>query len=94
MAPHSERNPFVYFAENHRGPQRPLALAVGRRDIAARQEHQHLVTRRPGNGRPQVAALDIGLQQTIKFAVKAAPVRCDVSRPARLVAPMPAEGLT
>ena len=67
-------------AEDHRGPQRPLALVVGRFDVTARQEHQQLVTRRHGNGRSQVAALHIGrleVQQAIQLAVKAAPVRCD-----------------
>src|ERR1700719_5314311 len=67
-------------AEDHRGPQRPLALVVGRLDVAARQEYQQLVARRHDNGRPQVAALDIGrleVQQAIQLAVKAAPMRCD-----------------
>ena len=52
--------PVRHSAEDHRGPQCPLALVVGRLDVAARQEHQQLVARRHGNGRPQVAALDTG----------------------------------
>jgi hypothetical protein len=52
----------------------PPALVVGHLDVAARQEHQQLVARRHGNGRTQVAALDIGrleVQQAIQLAVKA-----------------------
>ena len=69
--------PVRHFAKDHRGPQRPLALVVGRFDVTARQEHQQLVTRRDGNGRSQMASLDIGrleVQQAIQLAVKAAPV--------------------
>ena len=66
--------PVRHSAEDHREPQRPLALVVGCLDVAARQEHQQLVARRHGNGRPQVAALDIGrleVQQAIQLAVEA-----------------------
>jgi hypothetical protein len=57
-----------------------LAPVVGRLDVAARQEHQQLVARRHGDGRPQVAALDIGrleVQQAIQLAVEAVPMGCD-----------------
>jgi hypothetical protein len=49
----SERNPFISSA---RCPERPLALVVGRLDVAARQEHQRFAARGHGNARPLVAA--------------------------------------
>src|SRR6202163_1433299 len=80
LGPPFRAKPVRHSAEDHRGWQRPLALVTGRLDVAARQEHQQLVARRHDNGRPQVAALDIGrleVQQAIQLAVKAAPMRCD-----------------
>jgi hypothetical protein len=47
----SERNPFITSA---RCPERPLALVVGRLDVAA--EHQRFAARGHGNARPLVAA--------------------------------------
>jgi hypothetical protein len=80
LGPPFRAEPVRHSAEDHQGPQRPLALVVGRLDVAARQEHQQLVARRHGDRDAQVAALDIGrleVQQAIQLAVKAAPMRCD-----------------
>jgi hypothetical protein len=76
--------------------RRPLALVVGRLDVAARQEHQQLVARRHArrdNGRQQVAALDIGRLEARQVRGRrrcrvSLPVLCERSRRAR-TAPQP-----
>ena len=75
-APHSERNPFVTLRKITEGWQRPLALVVGRLDVAASQEHQHFVARPHGNGRPAAGCPRHRLrsEQAIQLAVKAAPI--------------------